>query len=60
MIQQNYYKPVSDSELDQASVNGIVSQLRKEHKDRFSHYFTPKDLATLQRVDRAARSMGSA
>jgi len=46
VIEENYYKPVTQKELDEASINGIVSQLRKEHKDRFSHYFTPKDLAT--------------
>lgn len=46
VIKQNYYRPVTDEEFDRASVSGVVSALRKRYKDRFSHYFTPKDLTT--------------
>jgi carboxyl-terminal processing protease len=46
VIDENYYKPVTQKQLDEASVAGMVADLRKTHKDRFSHYFTPKDLET--------------
>jgi carboxyl-terminal processing protease len=46
VIDENYYKPVTQKELDEASVAGMVAELKKTHKDRFSHYFTPQDLAT--------------
>ena len=38
-IQASYYKKVPKSQLEQASLDGIVSSL----KDRFSHYFTPAE-----------------
>jgi carboxyl-terminal processing protease len=38
-IQDNYYKKVSKSQLEQASIAGIVSSLH----DQFSHYFTPSE-----------------
>jgi carboxyl-terminal processing protease len=38
-IQDNYYKKISKSALEQASIDGIVSSLH----DRFSHYFTPQE-----------------
>jgi carboxyl-terminal processing protease len=44
LIQSNYFKPVDDSTLDQASVSGMVDELRHRYDDRFSHYFPPKDL----------------
>jgi len=46
VIQENYFKPVGDQQMDEASINGIVSDLRRRYKDRFSHYFTPDDLET--------------
>lgn len=44
LIQSNYFKPVDDSTLDEASVSGMVDELRRRYHDRFSHYFPPKDL----------------
>jgi carboxyl-terminal processing protease len=38
-IEDNYYKKVSGSQLDEASLKGMVTSLG----DRFSHYFTPKE-----------------
>ncbi len=37
-IDDNFYKPVDDSKLEDASLNGIVKAL----DDRFSHYFDPE------------------
>src|SRR3954463_7483500 len=38
-VKDNFYKPVKESSLEQASFKGIVSSL----KDRYSEYFTPKE-----------------
>jgi carboxyl-terminal processing protease len=38
-VKDNFYKPVKESDLEQASFKGIVSSL----KDRYSEYFTPKE-----------------
>jgi carboxyl-terminal processing protease len=38
-IERNYYKKVSRSELDTASLKGIVESLN----DRFTNYFTPRE-----------------
>ena len=44
VIEDSYFEPIRERELDEASVEGMVRQLRQRHDDRFSHYFTPKDL----------------
>jgi carboxyl-terminal processing protease len=38
-IQDNFYKPVDQSKLDDASLKGIVDSL----EDPYSHYLTPKE-----------------
>src|SRR5919107_3032347 len=38
-IRDNFYKPVTEKQLEQASYKGIVSSLH----DRFSEYFTPAE-----------------
>jgi carboxyl-terminal processing protease len=38
-IKDNFYKPVKEKQLEQASYKGIVSSLH----DRFSEYFTPSE-----------------
>lgn len=43
-IEQNYWKEVDESELDQSSVDGMVRELRRRFDDRFSHYFPPEQL----------------
>ena len=45
LIERYYYKPVSDGELTNGSLQGMVRGLRLKHEDRFSEYFSP---ATLQ------------
>jgi carboxyl-terminal processing protease len=44
VIRDDYFKPVKSSELDNASVDGIVRELRKRYDDRFSHYLDPHQL----------------
>jgi carboxyl-terminal processing protease len=44
VIQDTYYRPVGDTELANASLQGMVRELRKRHKDRFSDYFSPDAL----------------
>ena len=44
-IQDSYYRPVGDKELGNASLQGMVRELRKRHGDRFSEYFSPEALA---------------
>src|SRR5436190_22801767 len=43
-IQRDYFKAVDGSTLDNASVNGMVSALKKRYHDRFSRYFDPHQL----------------
>lgn len=38
-IKDNFYKPVSDKQIDESSLKGIVEGLN----DRFSNYLTPKE-----------------
>jgi carboxyl-terminal processing protease len=51
VIEDSYYKPVKVSELQDASVEGMVRSLRKHFHDRFSHYFDPK---TFDRFEESA------
>jgi carboxyl-terminal processing protease len=44
MIEENFYKPVDESSLDDASLKGIVESL----EDPFSHYLTPDEADSLQ------------
>jgi carboxyl-terminal processing protease len=43
-IEDNYYRPVGETELGNASLQGMVRELRKRHHDRFSEYFSPESL----------------
>jgi carboxyl-terminal processing protease len=43
-IKDNFYKPVSESKLDDGSLNGIVDSL----DDPYSHYLTPKQADAFQ------------
>jgi carboxyl-terminal processing protease len=43
-IEQNYFKSVPGSVLDNASVNGMIDELKHRYGDRFSHYFNPHQL----------------
>lgn len=44
VIDDNYWKQVDEEQLDRASIRAMVDQLRRRYDDRFSHYFTPKQL----------------
>jgi carboxyl-terminal processing protease len=39
VIDEAYFRAVDDTELEDASVEGMVRRLRRENEDRFSHYF---------------------
>jgi carboxyl-terminal processing protease len=45
LIEDNYYRPVGSDELTNASLQGMVRELRRRHRDRFSDYFSPEVLA---------------
>jgi carboxyl-terminal processing protease len=45
LIEDNYYRPVGTGELTNASLQGMVRELRRRHDDRFSDYFSPEALA---------------
>jgi len=44
IVQDNYFRKVGDTELGNASLQGMVRELRKRHDDRFSDYFSPESL----------------
>jgi len=48
LIEDNYFRDVSDGDLTQASIEGMVRTIRRQYKDRFSHYFSPDDLERFQ------------
>jgi carboxyl-terminal processing protease len=43
-IEDNYFRPVGEKELGNASLQGMVRELRKRHGDRFTEYFSPESL----------------
>jgi carboxyl-terminal processing protease len=43
-IEDNYYRPVGATELSNASLQGMVRDLRRRNDDRFSEYFSPESL----------------
>ncbi len=44
-LQDRYFRPVGDQELGNASMQGMVRELRRRHDDRFTEYFSPEALA---------------
>lgn len=48
-IEENYFEEVTDAELEQGSVRGMIEELRREYDDRFSHYFDPKQYRQFQK-----------
>jgi len=44
LIEDNYFRPVSSTELTNSSLQGMVRELRRRHGDRFSDYFSPEAL----------------
>ena len=45
LIEDNYYRPVSQGKLIDSSLQGMVRGLRRRYRDRFSDYFSPQMLA---------------
>lgn len=45
LIEDNYFRSVGPTELTNASLQGMVRELRRRHGDRFSDYFSPEALA---------------
>ena len=45
LIEDNYFRPVSQSSLIDSSLQGMVRGLRRRYSDRFSDYFSPESLA---------------
>jgi carboxyl-terminal processing protease len=44
VIEDSYFRPVNETELGNASLQGMVRELRKRHGDRFSEYLSPESL----------------
>ena len=44
-IEDNYFKPADTTELNDASISGMVEDLKKRNDDKFSHYFTSDQYA---------------
>ncbi len=44
VIEDTYFRPVGETELGNASLQGMVRELRQRHGDRFSEYFSPQSL----------------
>ncbi len=42
IIQDSYFRKAGAEELDNGSISGMVSEIRKASGDKFSHYFDPK------------------
>jgi carboxyl-terminal processing protease len=45
LIEDNYYRPVSQGKLIDSSLQGMVRGLRRRYDDRFSDYFSPEALS---------------
>jgi carboxyl-terminal processing protease len=43
-LEESYYRPVGEEELANASLQGMVRELRRRHGDRFTEYFSPEAL----------------
>jgi carboxyl-terminal processing protease len=50
VIEANYFEDVEAEELERASVDGMVERLRREYRDRYSHYFDPEELERFQQA----------
>jgi carboxyl-terminal processing protease len=50
LIEDNYFRPVGGTELGNASLQGMVRELRKRHDDRFTEYFSPESLESFNQA----------
>ncbi|MFM9077674.1 MAG: S41 family peptidase [Solirubrobacterales bacterium] len=44
LVEDYYWRSTDTDQLERSSVEGIVDQLRRRYRDRFTHYFDPKQL----------------
>jgi carboxyl-terminal processing protease len=44
VLEDNYWRKVGPIELGNASLQGMVRELRRRHHDRFTEYFSPENL----------------
>jgi carboxyl-terminal processing protease len=49
-IEAHYFHDPDTSQLDDASIQGMVAELRKRYDDKFSHYFTAEQLKQFEAV----------
>jgi len=49
-IEDTYFQPVGETELTNASLQGLVRELRRRHGDRFSEYFSPERIESFNQV----------
>jgi carboxyl-terminal processing protease len=50
VIQDSYFEEVEADQLDNASVRGMVAEIKRQYKDRFSHYFGPEAYEEFRQV----------
>ncbi|HEX5712176.1 MAG TPA: hypothetical protein VFX85_02555, partial [Solirubrobacterales bacterium] len=50
LIEDNYFRPVGETELGNASLQGMVRELRQRHRDRFTEYFSPENLESFNQA----------
>jgi carboxyl-terminal processing protease len=50
LLEDNYYRPVGETELGNASIQGMVRELRQRHGDRFTEYFSPESLESFNQA----------
>ncbi len=50
VIEDNYFRPVGETELGNASLQGMARELRRRHRDRFTEYFSPEALASFNQA----------
>ncbi len=50
VISDSYFRDVDPSQLENASVQAMIRQLRRRHEDRFSHYFSPQAFERFQQA----------
>jgi carboxyl-terminal processing protease len=50
VLEDNYFRPVGETELGNSSLQGMVRELRRRHQDRFTEYFSPESLESFNQV----------
>ena len=50
LLEDNYFRPVGETELGNSSLQGMVRELRRRHKDRFTEYFSPENLESFNQT----------